>query len=162
MVAGEPTTSIVTVDGTRHDATVVQFDGRHDIAILRVDGPPLPVLALGPTTLGTVSSVLGHPHGGHLRATPARVVRRIDTPRTDIYRSGTIQTSIVGLAAHLIVGDSGAPVVDDDGKVQAMVFAVDPADADTAFAISSDELAPFVRAAQSRHDAVSTGDCLVD
>ena len=90
--------------------------------------------------------MLGHPNGGHLRATPARVVRRIDTPRTDIYRSGTIQTSIVGLAAHLIVGDSGAPVVGADGKVQAMVFAVDPADADTAFAISSDELAPFVRA----------------
>jgi len=105
---------------------------------------------------------LGHPNGGHLRATPARVVRRIDTPRTDIYRSSTIQTSIVGLAAHLIVGDSGAPVVGPDGKVQAMVFAVDPADRDTAFAISSEELAPFVRQAADRTGAVPTGDCLVD
>jgi len=162
VVAGEPRTSIETVDGDRRDATVVRFDGRHDIAVLRVDGPPLPVLELGPTTLGTVASVLGHPNGGHLRATPARVVRRIDTPRTDIYRSGTIQTSIVGLAAHLIVGDSGAPVVGPDGTVQAMVFAVDPADRDTAFAISSEELAPFVRQAEDRTGAVPTGDCLVD
>jgi S1-C subfamily serine protease len=162
VVAGEPRTTIETVDGDRRDATVVRFDGRHDIAILRVDGPPLPVLELGPTTRGTVTSVLGHPNGGHLRATPARVVRRIDTPRTDIYRSGTIQTSIVGLAAHLIVGDSGAPVVGPDGKVQAMVFAVDPADRDTAFAISSEELAPFVRMAANHARGVSTGDCLVD
>ena len=97
-------------------------------------------------------------------ATPARVVRRIDTPRTDIYRSGTIQTSIVGLAAHLIVGDSGAPVVGADGQVQAMVFAVDPADADTAFAISSEELAPFVRRPHAARDRrrSPTGACLVD
>jgi S1-C subfamily serine protease len=162
VVAGEPTTTVVTVDGSKREATVVRFDGRHDIAILRVDGPPLPVLELGPTTLGSVASVLGHPNGGHLRATPARVVRRIDTPRTDIYRSGTIQTAIVGLAAHLIVGDSGAPVVGADGRVQAMVFAVDPADPDTAFAIGSDELAPFVRQAADRHEAMSTGECLVD
>ena len=162
VVAGEQHTTVVTVDGSRRDATVVVFDGRHDVAVLRVDGPPLPVLGLGPTTLGTVASVLGHPNGGHLRATPARVVRRIDTPRTDIYRSGTIRTSIVGLAAHLIVGDSGAPVVGADGLVQAMVFAVDPADTDTAFAISTEELAPFVQQAADRHDAISTGTCLVD
>jgi S1-C subfamily serine protease len=160
VVAGEKHTSVYTVRGDRRDATVVVFDGRHDIAILRVDGSPLPVLPLGPTTLGSVASVLGHPHGGQLRATPARVVRRIDTPRTDIYRSGTIQTSIVGLAAHLIVGDSGSPVVGSDGQVQAMVFAVDPADPQTAFAISTDELAPFVQQAATRRTAVSAGSCL--
>ena len=162
VVAGESHTSVTTVGGDRRDATVVVFDGRHDVAILRVDGPPLPVLTLGPTTLGTVASVLGHPNGGGLRATPARVVRRIDTPRTDIYRSGTIRTSIVGLAAHLIVGDSGSPVVGPDGRVQAMVFAVDPADAQTAFAIGTEELSPFVRRAGARDRRVSTGSCLVD
>jgi hypothetical protein len=60
------------------------------------------------------------------------------------------------------VGDSGAPVVGPDGKVQAMVFAVDPADPDTAFAISSQELAPFVRQAMNRDQAAPTGECLVD
>src|SRR6185312_12991228 len=104
---------------------------------------------------------LGHPNGGHLRATPARVVRRIDNPRTDIYRSGTIRTSIVGLAAHLIVGDSGSPVVGADGQVQAMVFAVDPANPETAFAISTQELEPFVHAAERRTRPAPTGSCLV-
>jgi S1-C subfamily serine protease len=162
VIAGESNTAVITVDGDRRDTTVVGFDARHDIAILRVDGAPLPVLPLGPTNLGTVASVLGHPNGGRLRATPARVVRRIDTPRTDIYRSGTIQTSIVGLAAHLIVGDSGSPVVGPDGRVQAMVFAVDPADTQTAFAISSEELGPFVDQAAKRTAPISTGSCLVD
>jgi S1-C subfamily serine protease len=162
VVAGETHTSVFTVGGERRDARVTVFDGRHDVAILRVAGPALPVLPLGPPTLGTVASVLGHPNGGRLRATPARVVRRIDTPRTDIYRSGTIQTSIVGLAAHLIVGDSGSPVVGPDGRVQAMVFAVDPADAQTAFAIGTEELAPFVARAVGRAAPVSTGSCLVE
>jgi S1-C subfamily serine protease len=162
VVAGESRTSVTTVGGDRRDATVVAFDGRHDIAMLRFDGPPLPILPLGPTTLGTVASVLGHPNGGQLRATPARVVRRVDTPRTDIYRSGTIRTSIVGLAARLIVGDSGSPVVGPDGRVQAMVFAVDPADSETAFAISTDELRPFVEAAADRRTRVSTGTCLLE
>jgi S1-C subfamily serine protease len=162
VVAGETKPSVVTSDGDRRDATVVQFDPRHDVAVLRVDGDPLPSLDLGPTTLGTITSVLGHPNGGQLRATPARIVRRIETPRTDIYRSGTIQTSIVGLAAHLIVGDSGAPVVGPDGAVQAMVFAVDPADPNTAFALSSEEIEPFVRRAADAREATSTGGCLVD
>jgi S1-C subfamily serine protease len=162
VVAGETKPYVITVDGARRDATVVRFDPRHDVAILRIEGDPLPVMELGPTTLGTIASVLGHPNGGHLRATPARIVHRIQTPRTDIYRSDTIQTSIVGLAAHLIVGDSGAPVVGPDGLVQAMVFAVDPADPNTAFALSSAELAPFVRQAEGSHRAVSTGGCLVD
>ena len=43
-----------------------------------------------------------------------------------------------------------------------MVFAVDPADPDTAFAISSRELAPFVRQAMNHHRPMPTGDCLVD
>jgi S1-C subfamily serine protease len=165
VVAGEARPTVETVEGARRRAVVVRFDGRHDVAILRVDGPGLPPLPLGPTTLGTIASVLGHPHGGHLRATPARVARRIGTPRTDIYRSGTIRTSIVGLAAHLIVGDSGAPVVGADGRVQAMVFAVDPADREAAFALSSDELAPFVTGAAAEGGGarpVSTGGCLVD
>ena len=106
--------------------------------------------------------MIGHPGGGALRATPARVARRITIPRTDIYRSGTITTSIVGLAAHLIPGDSGAPVIGANGLVQAIVFAVDPARDTTAFALSSAEVRPFVVAARHHATPVSTGSCLND
>ncbi len=162
VVAGERHTEIATVAGRRLDAVVVTFDGRHDIAVLRVSGLNLTPLRFGPTVRGSIASVLGHPGGGALRATPARVARRIDIPRTDITRTGTIQTSIVGLAAHLIPGDSGAPVIGAEGLVQAMVFAVDPARDTTAFALSSEEVSPFVTGATHATSAVSTGSCLND
>jgi hypothetical protein len=41
-----------------------------------------------------------------------------------------------------------------------MVFAVDPADPQTAFAISTEELTPFVQQAATRRAAISTGSCL--
>ncbi len=160
VVAGESHTNVVTSDRRELAARVVVFDGRHDVAVLAADGAHLPPLSFGPVRLGTVASVLGHPNGGQLRATPARVARRIDAPRSDITRSGTITTSIVGLAARLIVGDSGAPVVGGDGRVQAMVFAVDPASATTAFALSSHEIRPFAAKARPTGKTVSTGECL--
>ncbi|MEO6469918.1 MAG: MarP family serine protease [Acidimicrobiia bacterium] len=162
VVAGEERTEIVTAAGRRLNALVVTFDGRHDVAVLRVRGLNLPPLPLGPTVTGTIATVLGHPGGGDLRATPARVARRIDIPRTDITRTGTIRTVIVGLAARLIPGDSGAPVIGADGLVQAMVFAVDPARDTTAFALSSEEVTPFVTAAANASSAISTGSCLND
>ena len=162
VVAGEKRTEIVTAAGRRLDAIVVTFDGRHDIAVLRVRGLNLTPLPFGPTVPGTIATVLGHPGGGDLRATPARVDRRIDIPRTDITRTGTIQTVIVGLAARLIPGDSGAPVIGADGLVQAMVFAVDPARDTTAFALSSEEVSPFVTATGTATRATSTGSCLND
>lgn len=161
VVAGESHTQIFTTGGAARDATVVVFDGRHDVAVLRYTGPTLPTLAFGPTRIGTVASVLGHPGGGHLRATPARIARRLTNPRSDITRSSTIQTSIVALAARLIVGDSGAPVVAPDGTVAAMVFAVDPAEPTTGFALTSAEVRPFVRAARTATAPASTGGCLV-
>ncbi len=162
VVAGERRTEVTTIGGRTLAARVVSFDGRHDIAVLRISGLNLIPLRFGPTVRGTVATVLGHPGGGELRATPARVARRFDVPRTDIARTGTIRTSIVGLAARLIPGDSGAPLIGPDGRVQAMVFAVDPARATTAFALSSEEVTPFVAAAERATGAVSTGSCLND
>lgn len=161
VVAGEKQTTVTTRSGRTAPAEVVVFDPRHDIAVLRVDDLTFAPLPFTDAKLGTITSVLGHPRGGELRATPARLARWIDTPRTDIYRGGTITTRILGLAAHLIVGDSGAPVVDSQGRVHGVVFAVDPASATTAFALTSGEVRPYVRLARRATQPVSTRTCLV-
>ncbi|MBK5288842.1 MAG: MarP family serine protease [Acidimicrobiia bacterium] len=161
VVAGESSTAITTVDGRTIPATVVTFDALHDVAVLRISGDGLPILRLGATRIGTIATVFGHPNGGSLRAAPARVARWIDTPRTDIYRGATIDTPIVGLAAHLIVGDSGGPVVGPNGLVQAMVFAVDPARDTTGFALSTHELLPIIARAREATGPAGTGGCLV-
>lgn len=161
VVAGERDTTVTTRSGRTAAADVVVFDPLHDVAVLRVDGLTFAPLPLTDAKLGTIASVLGHPRGGQLRATPARLARWIDAPRTDVYRGGTITTRILGLAAHLIVGDSGAPVVDPQGRVHGVVFAVDPASATTAFALTTDELRPYLRLARRAVHPASTRTCLV-
>ena len=68
-------------------------------------------------------------------------------PRTDIYRTARSRPRSCGLAAHLIAGRLGRAPRRPGREGPGVAFAVDPADADTAYALTSDELAPFVRAA---------------
>ena len=139
---------------TRRDARVVRFDGRHDIAILRGRRPAAAGRSpSGRPRSGPSRSVLGHPDGGHLRATPARIVRRIDRPRhrhlpqrhdPDVDRRARRAPHRGRLRR--------AASSTRRGGARRWCSPSTPADADTAFALSSDELAPFV----ARRSAATT------
>ena len=66
------------------------------------------------------------------------------------------------LAAVTEPGDSGAPVVDQGGKVVGVLFAFDPGRPTTAYALTATELDavldPVLQASQ--HHQVATGPCL--
>ena len=161
VVAGERTTSIYTNDGRRLDATVVAFDPDRDLAVLHVAGARLATLGLGDAPEGTVGSVLGHPGGGPLRVMPARVDRVILASGTDIYRTSHTDRNVLVLAAHLQPGDSGAPLVDGEGHVIGVAFAVDPGDDGTAYALARPELDAILTTAGASTTPVTTGKCLV-
>jgi S1-C subfamily serine protease len=160
VVAGERSTSVFTNDGRRFDAVVVAFDPNRDLAVLHVPGAGLPPLGLGDAAEGTLGSVLGHPGGGTLRAAAARVDRMITASGTDIYRTSHTDRGVLVLAAHLEPGDSGAPLVDGQGHVIGVAFAVDPGDSGTAYALSRSELDAILTKAASP-TPVTTGRCLV-
>jgi S1-C subfamily serine protease len=161
VVAGEKDTSVFLPDGERMAARVVRFDPRRDLAVLRVPGLRLRSLQLGEgdAAAGTIGGVYGHPGGGPLKPTPARIAEKIDARGTDIYRTTPTQRSVFVLAARLQPGDSGAPLVDQAGYVIGIAFAIDPGADTTAYALTNDELRPALTAIPNR--TAETGSCLV-
>jgi S1-C subfamily serine protease len=159
VVAGQERTNVFTDDGRRLDATVVAFDPARDLALLRVGGELQP-LPLGDADLGTTGAVVGHPGGGPLRSSPARVDRLVDARGTDIYRTAETSRSVLVLASRLEPGDSGAPFVDEQGRVAGVAFAVDPGSETTAYALTRQELDAVLGGARNRSEPVDTGPCL--
>jgi S1-C subfamily serine protease len=159
VVAGEQATAVFLPDGERRPARVVRFDPRRDLALLQVSDLGLAPLALGDGTTGMVGAVYGHPGGGPLRPTPARISEQIDARGTDIYRTTATSRSVFVLAAQLAPGDSGAPLVNASGTAVGVAFAIDPSTSTTAYALTSAELRPLLAAVGTR--TVKTGTCLV-
>jgi S1-C subfamily serine protease len=161
VVAGEQDTTVKDQDGVEHDATVVAFDPRRDVAILRVPTLRAPPLTLAHGSKGETAAVYGHPGGRGLTVAPARIGDEIIASGTDIYRNpNNTPRHVYVLAAGLHPGDSGAPVVDLKGRVVGVAFAIDPAHLTTAYAVTDQEVIPVL------HDAapgtpVKTGTCLV-
>lgn len=159
VVAGEPTTSVFIPNGDKLAARVVRFDPRRDLAILAVDNLRLAPLSIGKGSAGLVGAVYGHPGGGDLRAAPARIAEEIDARGTDIYRTTPTSRDVFVLAAQLAPGDSGAPLVDQAGRVVGVAFAIDPGREGTAYALTSAELEHALAAVSD--STVETGSCLV-
>jgi S1-C subfamily serine protease len=163
VVAGEHATSVFTADGRRLDATVVAFDPRVDLAVLRVSPFLLPALPRATADVDQNGAVFGHPRGGALREAPARIAQEITARGTDIYRTGSTQRDVFVLAAHLQPGDSGGPLVDDKGRVVGIAFAIDPSVDTTSFALTAKEISAVLDPVASSRTttAVQTGQCLV-
>src|SRR4051794_3272788 len=66
---------------------------------------------------------------------PATVRARVDAIGRDIYGQGSAAREILALAAPVQQGDSGGPFVTGDGLVAGVVFAGDPADGATGYAL---------------------------
>jgi S1-C subfamily serine protease len=163
VVAGEPRTQVQTSDGRQLAATVVAFDSERDVAVLRVRNLRLFALAESDGADGATGAVFGHPGGGALRVSPARIAETVNATGTDIYRTGRTSRHVYVLASELHPGDSGGPLVDQRGRMIGVAFAVDPGQDTTAYALTRrevDEVADPVRNGGGRA-AVNTGPCLV-
>ena len=160
VVAGERHTHVQDAQGDSHDATVVAFDPVRDLALLSVPDLSAPALPLATGHVGDTGAVFGHPNGGPLVASPARVGEEIVAVGTDIYRTGSSRRHVYVLAAHLAPGDSGGAFVDQDGAVIGVAFAIDPGQPNTAYAITNAEVKSVL--AKQGTTAVSTGSCLID
>ena len=165
VVAGSQNVEIALPGQAAAPATVTAFDSERDLALVRVD------LALSPLSLevpqaGQLAAVVGHPSGGPLRTAPIRLVERATDNGRDLYESIDITRKFWFAAAHLQAGDSGAPVVDTQGSVLGIVFAVAPEGAPdyqrAVYVLDRSEIAAFMAetAALGERSVVSTGPCL--
>ena len=157
VVAGAETVRVLRPDGQRLDAVVVAFDDDRDVALLRVDGLGQQPLALDAPQEGADGATLGHPGGqDQLRVAPARVEQLIDATGRDIYGEDRTTRRVVVLAASLQQGDSGSPLVDTDGEVVGVVFAISPDRPGTAYALAPEEVRAVL---DGPRDPGNTGRC---
>lgn len=122
VVGDEP----ITADG--RPAAVVRVDRRNDLALLRVPGARGERPRLGGSDS---TSLLGR---------PAPIARRI---RASV--DGGPRRAALELRAQVAVGDSGAPVITDGGRVAGVLFARSRTRADVAYAVDASALAGLLR-----------------
>jgi S1-C subfamily serine protease len=156
----EPTVQIGGV-GRRYDARVVLYDWQRDIAVLDVPGLKAPVLhfASQDAASGDNAIVAGYPENGSYDVRAARVRGRISANGPDIYHRGTVRRDIYSLYATVRQGNSGGPLLTPDGKVYGVVFAKSLDDADTGYALTTDEIEPDITRGRTANEQVGTDKC---
>jgi S1-C subfamily serine protease len=166
VVAGSEGTTVETFPDDRSlPADVVAFDPDRDVAVLRVQGLDRPALPLdnGSFGEGGVGAVFGHPRGGPLTPTPFLVGRKVTANGRDIYDEDITQRRVFFLASHLEPGDSGGALIDGNGTVVGMAFAIAPDRSNVAYALTIEEVTPVLRTVTSGpagSSAVGTGQCI--
>jgi S1-C subfamily serine protease len=159
VVAGERRTFVVRPDGRRLQAQVVAFDPARDLALLRVPGLGLAPLPLGEGRIGSTAAVFGHPEGqAELEVSPAAIRQQVNALGRDLYDLAVTRRTVYVLAAELAPGDSGAALVNSDGEVVGVAFAISPDDDTTAYALTVSELRSVLAA--ERDSSVGTGLCI--
>jgi S1-C subfamily serine protease len=164
VVAG---TREVEVQVTAHQnlaAHVVVFDPDRDVAVLDVPGltaPPLRFTAAD-AKQGDPALVLGYPENGPFTVRAARVRAKTTVGGTNIYGNSSVRRSIYSIRAVVRSGNSGGPLLAEDGTVLGVVFATASDAGDTGFVLSDDEIRPAARTGRTAAVAVGTGRCTPD
>ena len=159
VVAGVDQPTVQTPNGRRLRAQVVVFDANRDLAVLSVNDLGEDPLDVGTAHVGDTGAVFGHPGGQvDIEVSPARIAQRVNALGRNLYDSQVTRRDVLVLSAQLRPGDSGGALVNADGAVVGVAFAIAPDDPSTAYALNSTELNAVLAA--PRAGPVDTGPCL--
>jgi S1-C subfamily serine protease len=120
-VVGQPReVSISTWDGRTFDARVDGIAQDADLAVIRVSATGLPTATLRrtPVIIGERIAVIGYPGGGGATITTGRVLGLTDGPVLGE------QVPAIRVDAEVRPGNSGGPLIDADGLVIGVIFAL--------------------------------------
>jgi S1-C subfamily serine protease len=144
-----------------HTASVVWFDPQLDFAIVRADnlaGPPL-LIKTELVPAGTRAAVLGYPGGGALTAGGAEVLDHFLARGRDIYNNQRTEREVYSLAAKVIPGNSGGPLIADDGSVIGIIFAESTTYENVGYSLSTDQTDAAISQAKAQNRTVANGSC---
>jgi S1-C subfamily serine protease len=130
-------------------AQALVVDRKQDIAVLRVPALDAPPLALVDAAPGDSVAILGYPENGPFDARAGRIGNT-----ADVIVQGELRevTAISGLVRH---GNSGGPAVNDEGQVEATIFAA-RIGSKAGYGVPGSAVR---RALADAKGPVSTGDC---
>lgn len=165
-VAGAREISVETFDGRRIATSLLAFDPERDLAVLRATEPIGPGagvgLGLADVSLGDASVVVWDRDAG-VSAAEVEVSRRLAITIEDIYVEERVRRSGLELVGEIVVGDSGAGVVDRDGNVIGIVYAASRDRDLVGFAVDRNEIDAVLAAAESNEAdgaEVDPGRCI--
>lgn len=161
VVAGVSELSVDMPDGQLVTGQVVHFNPSNDLALLAVDtinAAPAPVG--GPMSPGEHGYVMGYPAGGPFVAGPASVQARGVSHVNNIYGSSSADLEIYQVNADVRRGNSGGPLVDQDGNVAGIVFARAMEGNSVGFAVTAEAAGDVLTNPDAYTEPVSTGQCV--
>jgi S1-C subfamily serine protease len=161
VVAGTSQVMVQVTNETRLPATVVVYDPKRDVAVLDVPDLDAPVLKFSATaaSTGDPAVVLGYPEDGPFTVRSARVRSHTTIVGNDIYGNSGVRRDIYSVRAVVRSGNSGGPLLADNGAVLGVVFATALNSSDTGYVLTDSEIAPDVGAGLTATARVSTGGC---
>ncbi len=160
VVAGINQPYVLDSNGT-HSATVVWFDPNLDFAVLRVNNLAGKTLGINTAHVAakTPAAVLGYPGGGNFTAGPAMVLDEFTAVGLNIYNQGSTSRSVYEVKANIIPGNSGGPLIEQDGSVIGIVFAESSTYNQVGYALAMQKVVSELHQAESSNIPVGTGSC---
>lgn len=160
VVAGVSDPQVEDRQGRRYDAEVVLYDPSLDVAVLSA-----PDLTLDPLTFDETAEandeavVLGYPENGPFWSGPARIRAEQRLRGPDIYGADEVVRDVFSIRAQVRPGNSGGPLISEEGDVIGVIFAASVEDPSTGYALTAEQVAEDARAGIQASSPVSTGSC---
>jgi S1-C subfamily serine protease len=161
VVAGVDTPIVELPGVAAREGRIVYFDPVDDLAVIAVDDLGARALPFAPTlAAGDAAVVQGYPFGGPFTMVSAGVNSVGTAMVPDVYDDASHPREIYSLQATIRPGNSGGPLLTDEGAVAGVVFARAEDDDDLGYAMTMAELSPVVARAPSLDATVSSGSCV--
>jgi S1-C subfamily serine protease len=150
----------IDVNGRRTRANVVLFNPRLDVAVLATGDLGLEPLDFDTGgKAGDSAAILGYPQNGPFDARAARIRGELTLRSPDIYDRGEHMRKTFSVRGLVRSGNSGGPLVSNDGGVLGVIFAASVTDSSTGYALTASQVTSAADRGSTATTAVDTGGC---